>query len=61
MLNDHADSYTWKRFGRPLDMEMTLEENGILDESETFLDLGLDENFYIPALHLYFNDDQTIA
>ena len=60
-LNDHAASYTWKRFDRPLDMEMTLEENGIMDESEDFLDLGLEEHFYIPALHLYFNDDQTVA
>lgn len=32
-LNLHAASYTWKRLGKVLDMSMTLEENGIPDES----------------------------
>ena len=31
-LNQHADSYTWKRLGRPLDMEKTMEENDIPDD-----------------------------
>ena len=26
-LNEHAASYTWKRLGRPLDMDKTMEEN----------------------------------
>ena len=25
-LNEHAASYTWKRLGRPLDMDQTMEE-----------------------------------
>ena len=25
-LNEHAASYTWKRLGRPLDMDKTLED-----------------------------------
>jgi hypothetical protein len=29
--NKHGGSYTWKRLGRPLDMEKTLAENGIED------------------------------
>jgi hypothetical protein len=59
-LNDHAASYTWKRLGRPLDMELTLEENEIKDETEEFILLNLDPESYIPAIHLYYNDDLTV-
>ncbi|OMJ65268.1 hypothetical protein SteCoe_38657 [Stentor coeruleus] len=58
-LNTHAGSYTWKRLGRPLDMELTLDENGIPDESNEFLKFNLDDEFYIPAIHIYYNDDLT--
>jgi hypothetical protein len=61
MLNKHAASYTWKRLGRPLDMEKTLEQNDIPDESKEFLDLNIEEDEYIPAIHLYYNDDLTVA
>lgn len=44
---------------RPLDMEKTLQENGVADESEEFEELGISEDFYVPVLHLYFNDDLT--
>jgi hypothetical protein len=60
-LNEHAASYTWKRLGRPLDMERSLEENDIPDETEEYLDLAIDEDSYVPAVHLYFNDDLTVA
>ena len=60
-INQHADSYTWKRLGRPLDMEKTLDQNDIPDETEEYIDLGIDEDEYIPAIHLYFNDDLTVA
>jgi len=60
-LNEHAASYTWKRLGRPLDMNRSLEDNDIPDETEEFNDLNIDEHAYIPAVHLYFNDDLTIA
>ena len=59
--NKHADSYTWKFNGNNLDMEKTLQENQVKDESEEFYVLGLDEEQYLPALHLYFNDDLTEA
>merc|ERR1712224_478499 len=59
--NFHAKSYTWKRLGKPLDMNKTLEENGVKDESEEFEKLGIDPDDHIPALHLYFNDDLTEA
>jgi hypothetical protein len=42
-------------------MNLTLKENGVEDESDKFLELGLDEDFFIPTLHIYFNDDLTYA
>ena len=59
--NSHADSYIWKRLGKRLDMDATLEDNGIPDESEEFYQLNLSESFYCPAIHLYFADDLTVA
>lgn len=63
-INAHANSYTWKRLDpkpRVLDMSKTLEENGIQDETEAFESLGLNAEYYIPAIHLYFDDDLTEA
>ena len=57
--NKHASSYTWKRLGRVLDMTLTLEENGIPDETEEFAVLNMNAEEYIPAIHIYFNDDLT--
>jgi len=59
--NKHAGSYTWKRLGNKLEMDKTLEENGVIDESDSMTELGLPDDYYVPALHLYFNDDLTIA
>jgi len=61
VLNAHASSYTWKRLGSPLNMDMTLEENGIKDETEELKSLGIDPDDHIPVIHLYFNDDLTEA
>ena len=58
--NNHAASYSWKRMGQVLDMKKTLSENGIHDETEECIALGIDPDEYIPVLHLYFNDDLTI-
>lgn len=60
-LNIHAASYTWKRLGRELNMDATLTENEIPDETMELMELGIDVDDYIPAVHLYFNDDLTIA
>ena len=60
-LNQHAASYTWKRLGKPLDMDKTLSENNIPDETQEMINLGLDEDDYIPAIHIYFNDDLTVS
>jgi len=63
--NKHARSYTWKAIVNDaliyLDMNKTLEENGIPDESEKFRSLGLDDDFYVPTIHIYFDDDLTYA
>lgn len=59
--NSHARSYTWKRLGKPLDMQKTLEENGIADEEERLKELVIDPNEHIPTIHLYFSDDLTVA
>jgi len=60
-FNRHAGSYTWKRLGQKLDMEKTLEENNVVDESNDFCLMGLPDDYYVPAIHLYFNDDLTVA
>ena len=46
---------------RPLDMSKTLEQNGIYDETKEFERLRIDRDFYVPVLHLYYNDDLTVA
>ena len=59
----HAKSYTWKTIVNdsfvPLNMDATLENNGIKDESEDFFDLGIDEDAYPTTLYIYYNDDLT--
>ncbi|KAH9597633.1 Cytochrome b5-like heme/steroid binding domain [Trypanosoma melophagium] len=63
-INAHALSYTWRRHdpeGRDLDMTKTLDENGVVDESVEFESLGLNADHYIPAIHLYYDDDLTEA
>ena len=69
--NWHAASYTWKalvvveKTGEKefvtLDMDKNLEENGVPDETPEFFKLDLDEDYYIPVIHVYFNDDLTVA
>ena len=60
-INNHAGSYTWKRMKKPLDMNKTLEQNGVKDQSDELNKLGIGENAYTPTLHIYFNDDLTVA
>lgn len=44
-----------------LDSNLTLEANGIFDESVTYNSCNLPHDYYIPALHLYWNDDLSVA
>lgn len=60
--NLNASSYTWKVMSPTgqctnLKLDLTLEQNGIPDESDNFLKLGMDEDFYLPNLLIYYNDD----
>lgn len=59
--NGHAGSYTWKYDGRNLDMMKTLEQNSIPDEDEEFYKLSMNDDTFLQAIHLYFNDDLTEA
>jgi len=61
VFNAHAKSYKWTRLGKPLDMSQTLEENGMKDETEEFMRLGIDPDDHIPVIHLHFLDDLTEA
>ena len=58
--NFHAASYTFKRLGKVLDMNLSLADNGIEDETKECLALGIDPEEYIPTIHMYFDDDLTI-
>lgn len=66
VYNKHAASYTWKRLPTNgekdmvvLDMTKNLEDNGLKDEGDDFEELGIDEEYYVPSIHLYFKDDLT--
>mmetsp|Transcript_7406 Transcript_7406/g.11876 ORF Transcript_7406/g.11876 Transcript_7406/m.11876 type:complete len:256 (+) Transcript_7406:5023-5790(+) len=63
--NAHSGSYTWKVLDedvfRPLDMNKTLTENGIIDETDLFENLSIPVDTYTPTIHVYFNDDLTEA
>ena len=45
----------------PLNMDKTLEQNSIPDESKEFSSLSIEEDYYYPPIYLYFNDDLTEA
>eukprot|EP00899_Mesostigma_viride_P013111 jgi/Mesvir1/21800/Mv04191-RA.1 len=69
--NWHARSYTWKAMIKrhegdeyefePLDMSLTLDQNGIKDEGDAFSDLSIPDDYFIPVIHLYYNDDLSVA
>lgn len=44
-----------------LDMNKTLKENGVPDEKSELEDYHVPTDFYIPVLHVYWNDDLTVA
>ena len=31
------------------------------DEAGEYEELGLDDDYYLPAIHIYFKDDLTVA
>lgn len=59
--NSHAASYTWKYDGQVLDMDKTLDDNGIKDDDSDFDRLKMRDDSYIQSIMLYYNDDLTEA
>lgn len=63
--NLNSNSYTWKALINGefvlLQLDATLEQNGIPDETEKFLKLGIDEELGMPNIHIYYNDDLNYA
>uniref|UniRef100_A0A8C4SCZ6 Cytochrome b5 domain-containing protein 1 n=1 Tax=Erpetoichthys calabaricus TaxID=27687 RepID=A0A8C4SCZ6_ERPCA len=57
--NSHINSYTWKYDSTEMDMSKTLEENGVRDEDDNFFAMRMERDDWIPAIHLYYNDDLT--
>jgi hypothetical protein len=53
-INAHAKGYMWKRLTTLLDMNLTLEENGVPDEDAMFDQLGMNNEQWLPVIHLYF-------
>jgi hypothetical protein len=41
-------------------MQKTLEENRIVDETDEFAELHIDEDLYVPAIHIYYDDDLSV-
>ncbi|GBF98786.1 hypothetical protein Rsub_11368 [Raphidocelis subcapitata] len=71
--NAHAGSYAWKalvrRGGAPsaplewaeLDLNKTLDANGLPDERAAYEAAGLPGDEAVPVLHVYWCDDLTVA
>ncbi len=64
--NRNSNSYTWKILNAQgqfitLKSDLTLEQNGIPDESDNYMKLGIDEDLYLPNLLIYYNDDLNEA
>lgn len=63
--NFNSNSYTWKTLVNGeyvvLKNDLTLEANGIADEADSYLKLGMDEDFYLPNLLIFYNDDLNEA
>ncbi|KAI8467403.1 MAG: hypothetical protein J3K34DRAFT_523727 [Monoraphidium minutum] len=73
-INAHAASYTWKALARAggkggaaplewvdLDLSKSLADNGVPDERPAFEAAGLPGGDAVPVLHVYWNDDLTVA
>ena len=45
----------------PMPWLQTLADNQVPDESATFEDHDISNEFYVPILHVYWNDDLTVA
>jgi hypothetical protein len=46
--------------GNDLELDKTLEENNIPDEEEEFERVGIEPDYYYPAIHLVYNDKKHL-
>lgn len=69
-INKHACSYTVKALLPSggdsfefieMNLNKTLDENGVKDETALYEDLSVSATEFIPVLHAYWNDDLTVA
>ena len=60
-VNKHSTGYIWRFGGKQLNMQKTLDINGIVDRSKEMRDAAMNEDEWIPVIHLQFADDLTIA
>ena len=66
--NAHAASYEWKAILEykkgtflNLDMNKSLGDNGVIDESDDFGTMGMPLDLVVPILHIHYTDDLTVA
>ncbi|KAK9881033.1 hypothetical protein WA026_014376 [Henosepilachna vigintioctopunctata] len=57
IFNKDPDSYAWKYFDKYIDLDKTMDENGIVDDRDKFAEFGMPQNYYVPVVFLYYNDD----
>ena len=63
--NSHADCYTWKQLKDTtfvkVEMDKTLDQIGLPDDSGLFDSIGISDDSFIPILQVYFDDDLTYS
>ncbi|XP_044271122.1 cytochrome b5 domain-containing protein 1 [Tribolium madens] len=57
LYTSEPDSYTWVYMDKLIEMDKTMDENGIPDDREKMAELGIPKSFFVPSVNLYFNDD----
>ncbi|KAG9389829.1 Cytochrome b5 domain-containing protein [Carpediemonas membranifera] len=60
-FNKHAFSYAAKHAGKLIDLQKTLEDNGVVDDAAELEELGMNPDEYLPCIHLYWIDDLSVA
>ncbi|KAI5730753.1 cytochrome b5 domain-containing protein 1 [Diaphorina citri] len=56
-FNSNTEQYVWKYSGAVLDMDKTLEENGISDHLDIFDACFIPQDYYVPCIYVYFKDE----
>lgn len=56
-FNSNTQQYLWKYNGQVLDMDKTLEENGIVDRLDLFDAYFMPRDYYVPSIFIYFMDE----